>query len=514
MNIKYFFAGIIFWLILALFIYLLFFKFRNFFTDSKPLFHNTSQKIFVFITILILSLTSIFILPSDNLWKNTDLEKDFAEYEHITEAFLSGQLHFLYEPNPELKTLDNPYDYQERTQKNIKYRWDHAYYNDKYYMYYGVVPVFLLFMPFRLITGGPLYSFFATQIFAIFSIIGIFMLFHLLARLFFKKMPFGLYYFLALVSSIIVTGYSIKYPALYCVPIMAGVCLEIWSIYCFIAALWTEQISFKKQTILLILGAICGALVFGCRPPIALANLLLIPFFIRYCKLQSSKPIKKIILQVVLTALPYLIIGVALMLYNYARFHDPFEFGQTYQLTLADQSNYNQLSLISRQRFINIANGITHSLFQPPTLSLTFPFLNYAGAFFNYPIFIVILLDLSHKKIWQFIRSKQFLGVTICLIIAIFITIAADVVWSPFLTERYHLDIYYLLCLLSFVIIGAWHQVASTSTKRTLYYAIIFLSIISLITSGLLFLSVYDASWSYDHPQVLEKIEKVLRLGF
>ena len=39
--------------------------------------------------------------------------------------------------------------------------------------------------------------------------------------------------------------------------------------------------------------------------------------------------------------MPYVAVGVALMCYNYARFEDPFEFGQAYQLTVADQHLYS-----------------------------------------------------------------------------------------------------------------------------------------------------------------------------
>ena len=39
-------------------------------------------------------------------------------------------------------------------------------------------------------------------------------------------------------------------------------------------------------------------------------------------------------------ASPYLVIGILLMLYNYLRFDSPFEFGQSYQLTITDQSKY------------------------------------------------------------------------------------------------------------------------------------------------------------------------------
>ena len=43
-----------------------------------------------------------------------------------------------------------------RKEAGVSVHWDHAYYNGHYYMYFGVVPVLLLFLPFRLLTGQAL----------------------------------------------------------------------------------------------------------------------------------------------------------------------------------------------------------------------------------------------------------------------------------------------------------------------------------------------------------------------
>lgn len=70
--------------------------------------------------------------------------------------------------HPLLLQMDNPYDPQARVDLGVDYRWDTAYYHGHYYMYFGVVPVFLLFLPFRLITGMSLTTYHATQVFVAF----------------------------------------------------------------------------------------------------------------------------------------------------------------------------------------------------------------------------------------------------------------------------------------------------------------------------------------------------------
>ena len=111
------------------------------------------------------------------------------QYEMITEAFLNGQLHFQYEVDDRLLAMENPYDPVARGKQGVDFQWDHALYKGRYYMYFGVVPVFLVFLPYRIVTGVTLTTYHATQLFVAFIITGIFATFFLLCKLFFRKMP-------------------------------------------------------------------------------------------------------------------------------------------------------------------------------------------------------------------------------------------------------------------------------------------------------------------------------------
>ena len=70
-----------------------------------------------------------------------------------TEAIMNKQIHLLEEPSTELKQLENPYDNTLREQLNINYLFDTAYYNGKYYNYFGIAPILTSILPFRIITG-------------------------------------------------------------------------------------------------------------------------------------------------------------------------------------------------------------------------------------------------------------------------------------------------------------------------------------------------------------------------
>src|SRR5699024_12371736 len=175
--------------------------------------------------------------------------------------------------------MKNLYETHERIVNKLVNRWDHEYYDVHYYMYFGVVPVFLIFLPYRIITGMPLTTYHATQVFVAVFIIGIFVLFRLLAKLFFKNLSFWVYLALSVSFSVMSVWYSTVEPALYCTAITCAMVLEIWSLYFYIRAVWAETRE-NRQIAYAFIGAFLGALAFGCRPPIALANILFLPMLI------------------------------------------------------------------------------------------------------------------------------------------------------------------------------------------------------------------------------------------
>ena len=142
------------------------------------------------ICVLVLVVTVLMcIVPMGHLslW-NGEQPGHRNQYELMAEAILDGRIDLAYGDEDTLADLENPYDPEERKEAGIFYHWDHAYYKGHYYMYFGVVPVFLVFLPYRMLTGTALTTYHATQIFVALAIAGIFMLFYLLAKLFFKKL--------------------------------------------------------------------------------------------------------------------------------------------------------------------------------------------------------------------------------------------------------------------------------------------------------------------------------------
>nr|MDE7247257.1 hypothetical protein [Lachnospiraceae bacterium] len=356
------------------------------------------------------------------------------QYELLAESMLEGHLYIDYEDvDTRLLEMENPYDYEAREAQDISYHWDHAFYKGHYYMYFGVVPVFLIFLPYRLITGASLTTYHATQIFSVFYLCGVFSLFYLLAKRFFEKISVGMYLMLSVAFSLVSLWYSVSAPALYCTAISGGICMEVWSLFFFVKAVYgCEKTENGWKSIgYAFAGSLLGALAFGCRPPIALANILVLPLLAEY--LRERQMNRKLIGQLILAALPYVIVGVLLMLYNYMRFDSPFEFGQAYQLTIVDQSQYG--SVWTRIDPVEIGKKMIAYYLSCNSLNDTFPYVGFNGVFVNFPIFCFSVFGICSGKVRRAMRERHVLPLTAVMFLVPFVITFMDILWAPTVLE-------------------------------------------------------------------------------
>ncbi len=462
---------------------------------------------------LIVSLQIIIILGCtlpmglSPFW-NGEIPEHRNQYEVLAEAILEGRLYFDYPVDPKLAAMENPYDYEARMEIGAAHPWDHAYYNNHYYMYYGVVPVFLLFLPYRILTGQNLTTYHATQVFVTVFVIGVFALFYLLTKKFFPKMSLILYLFLSASFSIVGIWYSIGAPALYTTANTAGLCLGIWSLFFFVKAVWdTEQVS--KSFFLAFWGSLLGALTFGCRPPMGLANLLVIPMLITF--LHGKKIDGKCIKGLLMACMPYFIIGALLMAYNYIRFDNPFEFGQAYQLTVVDQSSYG--SAFSKASLFRVLNGIVSNFISFVPFSDTFPYLSINGALVNFPIFLYAFWSLAQKNVRDELRKMGLWGIVKMLLFLPILISAVDALWAPTMYERSRMDIYWLMGILCFIVTGIYYRELSGKSRRKVSSGLACWSLATLLTCFLLWLIPLDWNYTCCFPQTLDNIKKVFSLG-
>ncbi len=444
------------------------------------------------------------ILPMSGLplW-NGEIAGHRNQYELMAEALLDGRISFDYNDDEALSKLENPYDPDERKQAGVKYHWDHAYYKGNYYMYFGIVPVLLLFLPYRVLTGEALTTYHATQVFSAVAIIGIFMLFRLLGKLFFPKLSQASYLALSVAVSVMSVWYAAAEPALYCTAITAAIALEVWSIYFFVWAVWGEKRE-NLQILLAAVGALLGALVFGCRPPIALANIIVIPALAVF--LRQRKFSARLLGKLALAALPYVIVGVSLMIYNYVRFESPFEFGQSYQLTVADQTNYSVT--LNAKTLVRLFNESAKNFFAVKDISTNFPYLRTSSVFFNFPALLLACALIFKGSVNRAARSHKLLSLLIGIYACVLIINVFDILWTPYLLERYRMDIYFLLGIAAYITLGLCHGTASERARKYLTAATVAVCVITVATA---FLLCVQTVGNY-YPDKVKEIAELLHI--
>lgn len=497
-------VGIIFWSIVAALIYLArpSSKLNTTRLESGGR-KNTILTVGVCLFIVILCTLPMGLSP----YYNGTLPENRGQYEMLAKSFLEGHLYLDIEPDPKLEALDNPYDPIERAVNFAGYPWDHAYYKGHFYMYYGVVPVVLLFLPYLAITGQSLDGYHASQIFAAFFIVGIFALFHMLVKKCFRNASTGLYLFLSVALSVIGIWYVIEAPQLYCLPFVSGICFETWSIYFFLRAVLFEE-NTNRQIFFAFWGALCGALVFGCRPPIGMMNIIVIPLFIHF--LRSKKVTRSLIAKIFIVVIPYIVVATLLMAYNYARFDNPFEFGQTYQLTTDDNTNLGNFA--DNFSLIKYINGFLYYFISYTPLTNEFPFVGFNGIFISFPV-LASVFAVNHEPVRTELKRKHLFSFVVSGFIGLFIVYLVDIQWTTAIWERYRLDFYYMLGILAFIVLCSWRESLTEKAVKTFDTVIEILSVASVIMCLLLFLVPNDKNITEADPEFLEKVRSVLMLG-
>ncbi|MBP5153108.1 MAG: hypothetical protein ILP13_09390 [Lachnospiraceae bacterium] len=454
----------------------------------------------------------ICILPMSlsPVW-NGEKPQHRNQYEVMARSLAEGHIYLDYDDiDPRLEEMENPYSPAARIEADVNYHSDHAYYKGKYYMYFGVVPAVVVFLPYYLITGRDLTTYHGTQLFAALAIVGIFLLFHALARRFFPKLPRVILLSLCVALSWIPVYYSTDYSALYSTAIVSGVCFEVWSLYLFITAVYlTAKEKATRRVVLAVLGGLCGALAFGCRPTAAFGNLVLIPMLVKYIKDETSGENKTktgtLLGRIALVLTPYVIIGVILMLYNYARFENPFEFGQAYQLTSFDQTKFGSLANFSP---VETFNGLILNYIGFTPITGHFPYVYFNSVFVNFPI-LAFSFAAFNRRIRNSLKASGFLGLVIAIPVTVLIINFLQVQWGPGMAnaERYRTDFYFLLAILAFLVIGHWYNSSAEEDRSRFSFITGLFCLEAVFMCMLLLMAPDDGNFTAVYPEMLEKLK-------
>lgn len=290
-------------------------------------------------------------------------------YAQTFDAWQHGQVHLRSGVDPLLLELENPYDYGARDHGGVNYEWDKAFYNGKYYSYFGISPVIFVYYPMYLLTGKIPNMAMATLFFALPSMIFLFALVLTVVRKYCKR-PNLLLLLCGLAAAAAASGIylCVNSADRYFLVVTAGICF----LYLF---LWLglEATMAKRQLSRCLLLAGCGLAITAAvlsRPTMALYAVLLVPPFWQFIRRKKFN-VRQKFAAVASFAVPLMIGAAATMAYNAVRFDSPFEFGSAYQLTVSNTAA-NQV------RLADFPAAMVQYFLAPVSFGGVFPFINQA----------------------------------------------------------------------------------------------------------------------------------------
>lgn len=290
------------------------------------------------ITLSILSVVSVLIVYGAmfNGFANSLFQTTGSQIsKELVDSFLKGQVTMLEKPNDAFLSIADPYVPSNRV--GVYYLWDHVFYKGNYYSYYGITPVFLLFLPFKLITGYYMYDGHAVLLFSIISILFLSLTYYKFIKKFCPSLPLVLQlggYVILFMSCGILT--NIVRPAFYEVSTSCAFMCMCIALY----HLASSSLFFKKDTLNykhLLFMSIWLSLAVLARATYALYALCaVILLFIAFLERRKSMNKKETILFFMVSLSPFVLFGGIQCAYNYVRFGNILEFGIQYSLTIND----------------------------------------------------------------------------------------------------------------------------------------------------------------------------------
>ncbi len=498
---------------------------------KKSLFENKGDATSYLIAFLSLQFAVFLIVGTLNPtflgFKKTEKGLEFAplsyvhhnQYDELAQAVIQGKVYIDNDDVPQsLKDMENPYDTTARNQQSAlsgdKYRWDVAYYDGHYYVYFGIVPLLLMYLPFRLIMNAPFPTALGIIAFAFIFAVGVYKLLKLICQKHFKNISIGVFLLTAL-SFVNGCGamFLVKRPDFYSIPNITSMAFVVWGLYFWFKGLYKE----KHSGISFFLGSLFMALSVGCRPQCALMCTLALPLFAGYFfkekKLFTPEGVKRL----AALGIPVIVVAAGIMYYNNLRFGSPVDFGSSYNLTTND---------VTRRGFEigRTGLGLFTYLFQPPSFTATFPYLKnaeletayigktiyencFGGLFAVTP---VLWFTLFIKNSAKDLKAKKLFGFTVFLIIIGFATVIADT-QAGGLLQRYFSDFGYIFFLACAIIIFSLFNKPEDSETQKILRGLLFIStILNIVYTICLVFSVSDVTIDTQRPHLFGEIKHLV----
>lgn len=347
-----------------------------------PSFRETLEQRRTLFTKVAVALTGVFVLVALflSLYQSGAFRgglSHFRQYtgnqitKEIVDAFEAGQVSLLRQPSKELLELENPYDWGLRSTSGVTAAWDHLLFEGKYYSYYGIAPVLLLYLPYHLLTG---FYFPAAESILLFSALGIIFLSALFmetVKRFFPRIPVNMaVWSLVVLQAASGVWYCLAYANFYEIAQSCGFLFTCAGFYFLLRSGVVGEGKIRMSA--MALSSFCLSMAVLSRPTLVLYCMVAVIFlvfgFVKHRKtVGTGKPWQTV--KYLLAGLGcYVFFGIMQMAYNYLRFGNILDFGIQYSLTINDftQSQYHtDLAMI----------GFWNFLFAFPQIQTEFPFI-------------------------------------------------------------------------------------------------------------------------------------------
>ncbi len=378
---------------------------------------------------------------------------DYRTFAHAVmfDSLARVQTHVEQSPSEALLQMEDPYDPTERVAQGVEYMFDYAFYEGKYYAYFGLAPVLVFYAPFYALMGYlPSYTT-AALFFALMSVLAAFLCLWEAARRFVRKPGLVM---LCLCGAALTFGSNIlmlqSCADRYHLSIQSMQLFFFLTLYLALRACREKKRS--RRTLWFALSGLNTVLLVWSRATGALsAAAFVAPLFICVALNKKEKPFDRL-RDAASFLIPVTLGAAVIMLYNMARFDSPFEFGQKYQIT-TESIAYNTFNLRSALQAIYyfFFDGL-QTVPEFPYLTVAEQFVNRTGNYFygvcnagafTMPLALCVFL-------LPLIKEKRRNGKVFCYGLSLLMTVIIAV--SGYLVagvaQRYVCDILPVLCLI------------------------------------------------------------------
>ena len=373
------------------------------------------------------------------------INDSFSPYNKLARSLCEGQV-YVGEASDEVRAAEDSVVFWRGDSTEVLF--DYALYNGKYYVYFGILPCLVFYLPYHLITGTDLPNIFPAVMLRLLAAALMGRLLYLLIK---KHYPHTSYLMFLLMWGASIAGmyypFMLSSVIFYDIPIFAGLTLTLAGVCFWLRSDEGKGISQKR----IAAGSLCMAAVSLCRPTMLLYGIALMIIMIWNRKNEvKSYDRKKIISLTSALVIPYVIFAAFSISYNLLRFGNPFDFGSSYNATT--------YPIRGRTPFLPFVafTAIYEYLLKPPFIKFDHPYAVFdqwkkirdagnillsdivtGGVIISNPFTWSILLTGHYRKNLK--NKGLFLPFCICSAIAIFLLIYGTA-YTGFIVTRYSLE--------------------------------------------------------------------------